>query len=460
MSVTLSELAPKLQTLFTTDADQAARDSAFIRRRRKLSGPAFAQALVFTWLVTPNATVDELVVSLASAGVSLKTQSLEDRFTPAAAEFFRLLLLRALDKVIAATTPTALALLRRFQGVFLLDSSLVSLPAVLANILPGCGGRDNAEACQAGLKITVRYDLSAGRLEGVNLNPARVAECRTALHTAPLPRGALRLADLGFFDLDVLQDYDRQGVYFITRPAPNLVVYDGKGRQEKLARFLARQRRDRVDRWLAVGTGRQLPCRLVAVRAPEEVAAKRRQQAQKTAQDHGRRASEQRLALCGWTVFLSNVPRWLLSWSQVWVLYRLRWQIELLFKLWKADGQIDESRSRQPYRVLCEVYAKLVGMVVQHWLLLSCGGGAFSRQSQRKAARAVRQQVPVVAALLWRTAELVWALEVMGQMVAAAGEVSWRRRPSTYQTLLEPNPHGQRSDQKEKPQPPCLTRKT
>ena len=268
-----------------------------------------------------------------------------------------------------------------------------------------------------------------------------------------MPRGSLRLADLGFFDLDVLQDYDKQGVYFITRPVPNLVLFDSKGRKWKLARYLARKRSDRVDEWISAGKGKKLPCRLLAVRCPEDVAQQRRDKAKKEAQDHGRQASEERLEICGWTVFISNVPRWLLKLHEVWVLYRVRWQIELLFKLWKSDGQIDESRSEQPYRVLSEVYAKLLAMVVQHWLLLSCGGAAFSKKSRPKAARAVRAQVPHVAAVLHRTAELMVALEVMARMVAAAGEVRRRRgRPSTYQTLLDPDHDGLSSHQKSPPQ--------
>ena len=55
------------------------------------------------------------------------------------------------------------------------------------------------------------------------------------------------------------------------------------------------------------------------------------------------------------------------------VLARARWQIELLFKLWKQHGQIDEWRTTNPFRVLCELYAKLIAMVIQHWILLvSC----------------------------------------------------------------------------------------
>jgi len=48
------------------------------------------------------------------------------------------------------------------------------------------------------------------------------------------------------------------------------------------------------------------------------------------------------------------------------VLLKIRWQIELLFKLWKSHGRVDEWRTKKPARIVCEIYAKLIGLVVQH----------------------------------------------------------------------------------------------
>jgi hypothetical protein len=42
----------------------------------------------------------------------------------------------------------------------------------------------------------------------------------------------------------------------------------------------------------------------------------------------------------------------------------------MLYKLWKQYGRIDEWRTTNPWRVLCELYAKLIGLLLQHWLIL------------------------------------------------------------------------------------------
>jgi hypothetical protein len=94
--------------------------------------------------------------------------------------------------------------------------------------------------------------------------------------------------------------------------------------------------------------------------------------------------------LAGWTVYVTNVPAARLSLAEAFVLGRARWQIELLFKLWKSGGRLDESRSADPWRILGEVYAKLVAMVTQHWLLLE---GCWDRpdRSLTRAAQTIRE---------------------------------------------------------------------
>ncbi len=441
MTTTVAQLANTLQTLFTTTAQQLATDSAFIRRQRKLSGPSFAQGLVFTWLDNPHATLEDLAGAVAPDGLTVTPQSLNERFTPQAAEFLRRLLLAAVGQVVAAQ-PTAVALLRRFHGVYLLDSTGVALPAVLADLWPGCGGRGAPAAGQAALKIQVCYEVNTGALEGLSLHPGRAADNTAALAQRPLPAGALRLADLGYFDLDVLQAYDQQRVYFVSRLQAKTTIYDAAGRKWKLGALLTARACDRLDEWVTVGTAKQLRCRLLAVRCPEAVAAKRRRRLRDQAAKHGRSASAEGLALCDWTVFICNAPAWLLSLQEAWVLYRVRWQIELLFKLWKSHGGLDESRSDQAYRVLCEVYAKLLAMVVQHWLLL-LGGGGFSARSQRKAARVARRQAVRVAAVLGRRRELRRVLRVLAGVLHRCGQVNRRRkRPSTYQTVVNPTHDG------------------
>src|SRR5579885_3281434 len=47
-----------------------------------------------------------------------------------------------------------------------------------------------------------------------------------------------------------------------------------------------------------------------------------------------------------------------------------RWHMEMLDKLWKQYGQIDAWHTTNQWRVLCELYAKLIGLLLQQWFII------------------------------------------------------------------------------------------
>lgn len=432
----LTDLATTLQTLLTTEAEQAARDTGLVQRARKLSGATFVQTLVLGWLHDPHASLDTLAEFAADLGADISPQALDQRLTPAATHCLAEVLTAALQRVVAAT-PAAVPLLRRFNGVYVLDTTTVALPPALAALWPGCGGSSPGDG-QAALKAHACLELSTGTLD-LDFGPGRQPDVSSALARGPLPQGALRLADRGFFDMGVLQDYTDQGVFWITRVPARLVVQPDQGAACPLAEFLSRQQGDRIDREVRVGGGGRLACRLLARRAPAAVVAKRRSRLYKQAQKKGRPVSAAQLTLCAWTVYLTNLRADLLRWQEAWVLARARWQIELLFKLWKSHGGLEASRGGRAERVLCEVYAKLIGQVVQQWLLVTCGGPCVA-YSYPKAARRVRRQVPVLALLLVVPAAVAEVLQKLGRRLRRRCRTQKRgRRPATYELLLDPD---------------------
>jgi DDE family transposase len=432
----LTDLATTLQTLLTTEAEQAARDTDCVRRVRKLSGAIFVQTLVFGWLHDPHASLDRLAELACDLGADLTPQALDQRFTPAATRCLAAVLTAALQRVVA-TTPTTDSLLRRFNGVYVFDTTTVSLPAALAALFPGCGGSSPGDG-QAALKAHACLELRSGTLD-LDFGPGRQPDVSSALARGPLPEGALRLADRGFFDLGVLQDYTAQGVFWITRVPARLVVQPAEGKACPLAEFLSRHEGDHIDTWVRVGGGGRLACRLLARRAPAAVVAKRRARLLAQAKKKGRTVSAAQLTLCAWTVYLTNLGEDLLRWEEAWVLARARWQIELLFKLWKSHGGLAASRGTRPARALCEVYAKLIGQVVQQWLLVTCGGPCVA-YSYPKAAWRVRRQVPVLAVVLVVVAAVVRVLERLRQRIQKRCRVQKRgERPSTHELLHDPD---------------------
>ena len=71
--------------------------------------------------------------------------------------------------------------------------------------------------------------------------------------------------------------------------------------------------------------------------------------------------------------YITNIDIEQLTPKQVATVYRVRWQVELMFKSFKSVGIVNASRSTKPYRILCEVYAKLIAQLLRHWVMLSTG---------------------------------------------------------------------------------------
>jgi hypothetical protein len=414
-----------------------ARTTGFVQRQSKLTGAAFVPALVFGWLANPHASLEALAPAAAAVGVTSSAQGLEQRCTEPAAAFLEAVLAAAVQAVVAAQ-PVAVPLPQRFSAVVLLDCSTSVLPDALGLWGPGCGG-SSALHTQAALKLDVRWDLCSGALQGPLLGDGRTHASTTPLQTAPLPAGALRLADLGFFDLEALAQIAAQDGYWLSRLHFGTVVYAGDGRRWKVLDLLAAQgARGPVALSLARGAQQRLPARRRAVRVRQEVADQRRRRLRATARDRGRTPSAARLAWCDWTLLVTNVPPALLTVREALVVARARWQIELLVKLWKSQGHIDESRSSKPWRVLCEVLAKLLAMVVQHWLLLvSCW--AYPDRSLVKAAQTIRTPALHLASALTYPALLCRAIGVIQRCLAAGCRLNPRsKKPNTYQLLLDP----------------------
>ena len=436
----IRSVAIELRQVLTQVAEAAARASGCVQRQRRFSGATLVQTLVLGWLAQAAASLESLARMAATRGVVVTAQALDRRFTPALAACLEQVLSQ-LVRTVVVSDPVATPLLARFNGVYVLDSTTISLPEALAAQWPGCGGQ--AGQGRAALKVGVCLDLSDGGLTGPELVPGRRNDRSRALHQARLPAESLRISDLGFFKVADLARIDAEAAFFLTRWQANTALADPDGaRWEDVgARLtaLARASADgSVDVPVLVGRGERLAVRLLAVRVPAPVAAQRRREKRRRAQRAGYTARQASLTLCDWTILLTNVPLERLSGEEARVLLRLRWQIELLFKRWKGIGAVDQWRSAKPVRIYCEVLAKLIGCVLQHWVLV-VGCWTAPDRSLSKASQVVQAHALCLAQALDRLAELVAALERLVTALGVGCRLNPRQqRPNAAQLLADP----------------------
>ena len=436
----VSSISKALQVVLSLMACQLAKTTGVIQRERKFTGSSLAQTFIFGWMANPNATMDQLAQTAAACGAPVCAQAVFQRFNQSLSQFFKRLLEAAVAQVVVAD-PVAIPLLKRFNGVYLQDSTVIGLPDAFQEEYPSCGGGCSGQA-GASLKFQVRMNLTNGQLIGPFPEAGRCSDQSSQLQRMPLPAGALRLADLGYFNIAVLRDLDKDGVYWVSRIQPHTSVFNANRKELELLRWLKRSQENVVELQVFLGSQMRLPCRLLAIRCPAEIVRRRIANLEKDAKRRGRPVSEQQRQWCHWTIAVTNTDSEQLTLREAFVLLRARWQIELLFKLWKQRGLVDESRSSDSQRILTEIYAKMIGVVIQHWLIVVCAW-RYPDRSLVKVVNVIQQHVYCLIASFACRIPLESMIAQIQQCLTSSGRIDTRKaQPSTCQLLLDPDALG------------------
>lgn len=118
------------------------------------------------------------------------------------------------------------------------------------------------------------------------------------------------------------------------------------------------------------------------------------------------------------------------------ILLRVRWQVELLFKLWKSHAKVDEWRSQNPWRILCEIYSKLLGLVMTHWIFMVSFWPHLGRSLFQGAKTVQKFALPIAMSLH----DLTDLTDILTQLIhclrAGCRQQKRKTHPATFQLLL------------------------
>jgi hypothetical protein len=291
--------------------------------------------------------------------VPIRRESLAGRFTDAAVLFLKTVLGHLMSLQL---TPAALdtELLRPFQRVVLIDSTSWDVQPKLRALFPGSGGNASAANC----KLHLGYDYKNGRLMLCELTPGTTPDNRYTKHIpGHIQAGDLVIFDLGYAALATYKKIWQKRAYFLSRFNLNTNIYAQDSHQKiELASFLAGQSGNLVE--VKVGIGAQqatrVPCRLIAFRMQAQIAEKRRRKLTQEARKKGYQNKSQHYELAGWTIMITNVDATLLPTEAVWLLYIIRWYVEILFKQLKSVLHIHHDTTSQGPRLQSEIYGTLI----------------------------------------------------------------------------------------------------
>jgi hypothetical protein len=180
----------------------------------------------------------------------------------------------------------------------------------------------------------------------------------------PLQAGQLALADRGYCNGPGIASAVKRGADVLCRLNRGaLPLIDRDGRSFNVLECLRSLKGRQVGEWMVEvkttldGEATVIPGRLIAVRLPKEEAEEARQRVRK---EYGRKASDEMLEAAGYVALFTTVPSERMTAAHCIALYRLRWQVELLFKRWKSICGLDELPNFIEDTVLSWVLGKIV----------------------------------------------------------------------------------------------------
>jgi hypothetical protein len=344
-----------------------AHQSGFVKRKSKLTGSRFAHLLVFS---NGNLAQTSLLGMCQDFEYShngmLAKQSLDERFNSSAVAFLKLLM----EEVLSRHVPSDgfKDLLPNCETIRIKDATSFQLPEELCGVYPGSGGK-TSKAC---LKIQFEYDLKSGKILELSVGPYTKSDLANSYETIEsINEKDLLIRDLGYIGLDFLVKVENRGAFYLNRIKSNISVWTADKADQLVALDLAkiekqmRESKTNTREFLVcLGNDKKVKCRLIVECLPEEVKKEKLRKAYRAAQREGRQLGKDTIARVGMNLFVTNMNEQDIPKELVWSLYRLRWQIELVFKVWKSIASVDKIKKAKRERIECHLYGKLL------WVLL------------------------------------------------------------------------------------------
>ena len=299
--------------------------------------------------------------ALIEERVIISKQGLDKKMTQQASDFMRLLLEKQMsNKIISFVNPD---IFKPFKRVLIKDSTKFDLPESLSHSFPGFGrSASPTNAC-----IQYEFDLKSPAIVDLDITPGRKNDSSDASDkTGNIESGNLIVRDLGYYSLSVLTAVEEANAFYLSKLCSKTKVYEfvyedvyQELQMKKLYGTMKKNNTSQLEK--EVFTGKEkMPVRLIVTLVPEQVKEERIRKREKENKKRGSKTTDEFKARAGLNLFITNVETEKLPSEAILQLYRLRWQIELVFKTWKSIFNLHTVHSMKVERFKCLLYSRLL----------------------------------------------------------------------------------------------------
>lgn len=388
----------RLVAMLPVDVDAMAIQSKAIIRRRLIRSGQVLLRLILIYVLCSLSLRDTASWAARALAVMLTDEALGSRFanaTPFVQELARTMLAARLHE-----KPVAGAALR------LLDATVLTVP--------GSVGTD--------WRVHVTYDPTRAEIVGVEVTDAHGGEHVRRAATTP---GDLLIADMGLGHASDVREGNRQQIRVLLRAhLQTLAVDDLQHRRMTPEQLLDAADLGPLDRdvLLPEHGHETVPARLVLLPLPPEQAGRARQRLRKAKKGHA--PSELALRHAGYFCCVTTLTKEEASTEALLAWYRVRWQVELLFKRYKSLLHLDQLTKAKPALVTLQIWARLLVAILVEKIA-----------STTRSAKSVDASAPPVS--LWRLDHIHWIDVVLAVYGGATLVDRLARAEATAERLRE-----------------------
>lgn len=295
-------------------------------------------------------------------GIKVARKSLDGRYTAKASLFMKRVCQLLLSKRLGHEVD--FEVLQKFNGIFVSDSTSVELPPHLCEAF---GAQVKGKSSSL-LKLDCTFDLQSDWSSFW----IRYGASSDQTQIMGPPKDSLWIRDLGYYPTQDFSGIDYQGGKFISRVRTNVCLYTSDvGKQQiDLEQLVDRlEENEFFQATVRLENKRRFPARLVVQRVPEQVAQQKREELIAQKRFKARKVRPQRLKLCALNIFITNLEAQQWPPNQIQHLYKIRWQIELIFKIWKSHLGLEKVPKMNKYRFECSLYAMLIYISLNHRMI-------------------------------------------------------------------------------------------
>ncbi|WP_346858539.1 IS4 family transposase [uncultured Draconibacterium sp.] len=366
-------MCTSFKTCFSEEVlDQLARKTKFIKRKGILDAKTFVKLLIFNTLDQSQLSLLDLKLDLQSHfDCNISREAIHKRFTPEAVDFLKALLARLLELQLKSgnnfSSPA-----KAFNRLCLKDSTKFSIPKEFSETYPSYG---NFHKQGALMNIQYEYDLLSGNWTSFEFTKATRNDQKDSRETLDnIDKNDLHIRDLGYVTMIYLEGVVEREAYFLNRLPTTINVYGLKNNEyhrlnwKSIDKAFKNKGMDQMELDVVLSKKYKLGSRMIIIPIPNDVYKERIRKAAKQAKSKGCQLTNEYKIKARYNIFITNVPADRLCVQDVAQVYRLRWQVELVFKSWKSGLAVHKTKRVQKNRFECQLIARIIWALI-NWRL-------------------------------------------------------------------------------------------